>query len=82
MEQSKLQSLNEASLNVAIGFAVAVLSQVVVFPLVGIHGVSLMTNVHIACYFTVISIVRSYAVRRWFNALQRRQARPDSEGMA
>jgi hypothetical protein len=67
MEQSKLGSLIEAAMNIVIGFGVALLSQIVVFPLVGIHGVPLSTNLEISAYFTAISLVRSYVIRRWFN---------------
>jgi hypothetical protein len=74
MEQSKLGSLIEAGMNILIGFVVALLSQIVVFPLVGIHGVPLTTNLEIGAYFTAISLVRSYVIRRWFNARLRQAA--------
>lgn len=74
MEQTKLGSLIESAMNILIGFAVAILSQIVVFPLVGIHGVALSTNLEIGAYFTAISLVRSYIIRRWFNARMRAAA--------
>ena len=74
MEQSKLGSLIEAAMNIAIGFVVAFLSQILVFPLVGIHGVPLATNLEIGAYFTLISLIRSYVIRRWFNARLHRAA--------
>jgi hypothetical protein len=74
MEQSKLGSLIEAGMNIAVGFIVALASQIVVFPLVGIHGVPLATNLEIGAYFTAISLVRSYVIRRWFNARMRQAA--------
>lgn len=67
MNQSRLESLAEVSINTAIGFGVALASQLVVFPLVDIK-VPLQTNLHIGAWFTLISIVRGYVVRRWFNA--------------
>jgi len=67
MEQSKLGSLIEAWANVAIGYGVALVSQIVVFPWFGIH-VPLSTNLWIGAWFTVISLGRSYILRRWFNA--------------
>lgn len=67
MEQTKLGSLIEAWANVAIGYLVALASQIVVFPLFGIH-VPLSTNLWIGAWFTAISLVRSYILRRWFNA--------------
>lgn len=65
--QSRLSSFIESIINVLIGFVVAIISQVLVFPLVDIH-VPLSTNLQIGAYFTAISIVRSYVIRRWFNA--------------
>jgi len=67
MEQSKLGSLIEAWANVVIGYGVALVSQIVVFPWFGIN-VPLSTNLWIGAWFTVISLVRGYVLRRWFNA--------------
>lgn len=66
MNQSRLQSAVESMANVAIGYAVAVASQTLIFPMFGIN-VTLSDNLLIGGYFTLISIARSYAVRRWFN---------------
>ena len=66
MTQSRAGSFMESCVNVAIGYFVALGSQLVVFPLFGIH-VPLRTNLGIGAWFTVISIVRSYVVRRVFN---------------
>jgi hypothetical protein len=67
MQQTRLGSLIEAIMNIAIGYGVALLSQIVIFPLFGIL-VPLSTNLWIGAWFTVISLVRSYIIRRWFNA--------------
>lgn len=64
--QSKKQSLIESFINVLVGYCVAVASQVMVFPIVGVEA-SFNQNIKIGLYFTAISLVRSYAVRRWFN---------------
>ena len=72
MTQSRIESLIESVMNILIGFAVALASQIIVFPLVGIHGVSLGTNLEIGAWFTAISLVRSYVIRRWFNARMHR----------
>lgn len=53
-------------MNVAIGYLVAVLSQIVIFPWFSIQ-VPLSDNLLIGAYFTIISLVRSYVLRRWFN---------------
>ena len=64
--QSKRQSFIEACVNVAIGYFVAVLSQLLIFPLFGIH-IPLHDNLAIGLFFTVISLIRSYIIRRFFN---------------
>ena len=66
MTQTRLQSLIETSTNVAIGYLVAVLSQLVIFPAFGIRT-TITDNLLIAGYFTIISVIRGYMVRRWFN---------------
>jgi len=60
----------ESCLNVAIGFAVALAAQVIVFPWFGIH-VAIADNIAIGAIFTVVSIARSYAVRRLFNRMHK-----------
>jgi len=66
--QSRLQSMVEVCTNTAIGYSVALMSQLVIFPLYDIH-VPMTTNLGIGAWFTVVSIVRSYIVRRYFNKL-------------
>lgn len=65
MSQSKRHSLVESLSNIAIGYGVALASQIVVFPFFGIRA-SLSDNIQIGAWFTVISLVRSYCVRRIF----------------
>ena len=64
--QSKKHSLLESIINVAVGYGIAILSQIAIFPLFGID-IPLRDNLLIGLFFTVISIVRSYALRRVFN---------------
>lgn len=64
--QSKIGSLIEAAVNIAIGYAVAIAAQLVVFPWFGIV-ISLADNMAIGACFTAVSLMRSYAVRRVFN---------------
>lgn len=65
--QSKIQSFLESCVNVVVGFGVALLAQVVVFPLFGLRA-SLSQNIAIGGIFTGVSIIRSYFIRRGFNA--------------
>lgn len=64
--QTKLYSLLESVANILIGSIVALLSQLVIFPLFSIH-ISIQANIEITLWFTLISIIRSYFVRRGFN---------------
>lgn len=67
MSQSRAMSAAESVANVAIGYGVAVASQIAIFPLFGVH-LPLADNLLIGAWFTVISLARSYVVRRAFNA--------------
>jgi hypothetical protein len=69
MKQSRRMSLVEAFTNVVVGFGVAVLTQILVFPLFGLH-VSLAENLAIGSLFTIASIGRSYLLRRLFEAIR------------
>lgn len=69
--QTRLQSLTESVVNVAIGYMVALAGQLAVFPLYDLD-VSLAVNLQIGMWFTAISIARSYCVRRGFNWLHHR----------
>ena len=73
MKQSRLMSLVESLANVLVGYGVAVATQMAVFPLFGV-AVSITENLVIGLIFTVVSIVRSYELRRSFEALQVRQS--------
>ena len=70
MSQSRRWSFFESCMNVAIGYGVAVTAQVLIFPMFGIR-VSLTDNLMIGALFTVVSIARSYALRRVFNWIGR-----------
>ena len=67
MQQTRLGSLIEAIINVAIGFGINFTANMLIFPLFGWH-ISLSDNILLGSIYTVISIARSYIIRRWFNA--------------
>lgn len=74
--QSKTHSGMESVVNVLVGFGVALLTQILVFPLFDIH-IPISHNLGISVVFTVVSLVRSYCLRRAFNywhLCQRRRA--------
>ena len=69
MKQSRLMSLVEAVANVAVGYGVAVITQLVVFPWFGLPA-RVLDALAIGGIFTVVSIARSYALRRLFEAIR------------
>ena len=66
--QSGWMSLVESVTNIVVGYCLAVLTQVLVFPMFGL-SVSLSENLGIGAVFTAISLIRSFALRRIFNGL-------------
>ena len=70
--QSKTLSVVEAVINAVLGYVIGVLSQMVILPLFGIHGVSISANMGMAALFALTSIIRGYFVRRLFNYMDRR----------
>lgn len=64
--QSRRLSLIETLCGVAIGFVVSVSASLVIYPWFG-HAFTLAQNMGITVIFTLLSIARGYAVRRFFN---------------
>ena len=64
--QTKKQSLFEAITNTAVGFIISLIASFIIFPMVGIHTTPLQ-NLGVTIFYTIISIIRSYVIRRWFN---------------
>lgn len=69
MSQSRLLSFIESSANTVVGYATAIMTQLIVFPMFGIH-IKLHENLVIGAIFTVISLFRGYVIRRFFNGLK------------
>jgi hypothetical protein len=62
-------SFIEALANVAVGYGVAVVTQILIFPIFGLHT-TLAQNLQMGAVFTGISIVRSFLLRRAFEAIR------------
>ena len=69
MKQSRLMSLVESVANVIVGYGVAVVTQILIFPVFGLHT-TLTQNLKMGAVFTVVSIARSFALRRVFEAIR------------
>ena len=66
MRQTKLGSFYESLINVAIGFGINFIANLVILPLFG-FDITLTDNLYIGLLYTVVSVARSYVVRRWFD---------------
>ncbi|WP_291155705.1 hypothetical protein [Hyphomicrobium sp.] len=66
-------SLIESIANVVVGYGMAVVAQILIFPAFGLH-VTLEQNLQMGAVFTLVSIARSFALRRAFEALQVRSS--------
>jgi hypothetical protein len=72
LRQSRAMSLVESVSNVVVGYSVAVLTQMLVFPWFGLPA-RISDALAIGGIFTIISVARSYLLRRLFDALLARR---------
>lgn len=77
MKQSRWMSMIESVANVLVGYGVAVATQTAVFPLFG-WNVTITENLLVGGIFTVVSLARSYLLRRAFESLRMSQASGNS----
>ena len=70
--QSKKMSAVESLSNIAIGMTIAYVTQVIVFPIFGIH-VPPSSHIGIVLIFTAVSFIRSFCFRRVFNWIDNRR---------
>lgn len=69
MSQSRGMSALEATVNVAVGWLVALATQMIIFPVLGMQ-VLLWQNLALSLVFTGVSLLRSYVLRRVFVRLE------------
>lgn len=67
MKQSRLMSLVESVANVIVGYGVAVVTQILIFPVFGLQT-TLGQNLAMGGVFTIVSLARSFLLRRLFEA--------------
>ena len=77
MKQSRAMSLVEAIANVTVGFGVAVVTQILIFPVFGLHT-TLVQNLKLGAAFSAVSITRSFALRRLFEAIRERRSKREA----
>ncbi len=62
-------SMIEAITNVVVGYGVAVVTQILVFPVFGLQA-TLAQNLKMGGIFALISMLRSFVLRRLFEAIR------------
>lgn len=70
MAQSKKGSLAEVVIGTFIGFVVSLASQRIIFPMYGMTP-TWSVDIQIVLWFTVVSIIRGYVLRRVFERISR-----------
>ena len=68
--QTKRQSLIESLTSTTIGIIIGIVLNLTVLPMFG-YPVSLSDSLWISVIFTIVSIIRSYIIRRWFNSKEK-----------
>ena len=69
MRQSRIMSMIEATTNVIVGYVLAILTQLAIFPLFGLDA-ALSEHLAIGLAFVGVSLARSYLLRRMFERLR------------
>lgn len=75
MRQSRLGSLREAATNIGIGFSINWCLNMAILPRFGWHTLTGWTAFKLGLVFTVISLIRQYVIRRYFNGWRFRFAK-------
>jgi len=75
--QSRLGSFIEAAANILVGFSINFTANLLILPRFGFHTLTAEKAFGIGCVFTVISLCRSYIIRRYFNGLRFFNAAPN-----
>jgi hypothetical protein len=66
--QTRLGSFVESLINIFIGFWINFFANLVILPLVGFN-ITIQQNFYIGLLYTLVSVARSYCIRRWFNGM-------------
>lgn len=67
IRQTRMGSFIESLINIAIGYVINFTANLLILPLIGFH-ITVTQNLFIGLLYTIISVARSYVIRRWFEA--------------
>ena len=69
--QSKKQSLIETLTSVFVGWLIGVILNLTILPLFN-YNITVVDSLWVSLIFTVISVVRGYLIRRFFNSKEKK----------
>ena len=69
--QSKRESMIESLTSTTIGIIIGIVLNLTILPIFG-YPVSWSDSLWISVIFTIVSIIRSYVIRRFFNSKERK----------
>ena len=69
--QSKRESMIESLTSTTIGIIIGIVLNLTILPIFG-YPVSVVDSLWISVIFTIVSIIRSYVIRRFFNSKERK----------
>ena len=69
--QTKRQSLIETLTSVFVGWLIGVILNLTILPLFD-YNITVVDSLWVSLIFTVISVVRGYLIRRFFNSKERK----------
>ena len=69
--QSKMESMIETLTSVFVGWIIGVILNMLVLPLFD-YDITVVDSLLVSLIFTVISVVRGYLIRRFFNSKERK----------
>lgn len=69
--QSKRQSLIETLTSVFVGWLIGVILNMLVLPLFD-YNITVVDSLFVSLIFTVVSVIRGYVIRRFFNSKERK----------
>ena len=65
--QTKKQSMIESLTSTTIGWLIGVILNMLVLPLFD-YNITVIDSLWVSLIFTVVSVIRRYIIRRWFNS--------------
>lgn len=74
--QSKKHSFVEAWTNIFVGYTINFIANILIFPVFGWH-ITVKQNIELGVLYTIISLIRSYCLRRVFTHITERSLAND-----